>query len=152
MADFADITEHLVPLVLPMQGKRYTIPPLPWDVSMRFAAGIDQATIDEMGAEEFQRTFLGDAYDQMVADNQPRIYVMRAALTALTEHTGGRQAAEAMWASGGDPLALEAWVASRKRAQPQDRKPSRSPNSASTAGATTTRKRASSRATTSRQK
>lgn len=138
MAAFADITEFLEPLALPIAGKTYTIPPVPYDVGLRLTAG-DAESIDAMSPDEFRRTFLGAALDQMAADNVPLVYVARAALTALADFQGGRTVAEAMWASGGSPKALEAWAEQQRRAQPQDRKPPASKRSRSTAGATSTR-------------
>jgi hypothetical protein len=137
MAALAEITEFLEPLALTIRGKVYEIPPLPYEDGLRFTSG-DADAIDALTPEQFRRTFLGEALDRMAEDNVPMIYVARAALTALADFQGGRKVAEAMWASGGDPKALQAWVAKQKRAQPQDRKPKGSTRSRSTAGATTT--------------
>lgn len=149
---FADITEFIEPLALPIAGKTYTVPPLPYDVGLSLTAG-PADLIDSMTPDDFRRTFLGSALDAMIADQVPLQYVARAALTALADFQGGRDVAEAMWASGGSPKALEQYVETRRRealrAAPRDRQaPKRSPR---TAGASTTRKRASSRATTPSQ-
>lgn len=154
MAAFADITEFIEPLRLTIRGKVYEIPALPYDVGLALTSG-PASTIDDMTPDEFRRTFLGAALDAMIADQVPLQYVARAALTALADFQGGRDVAEGMWASGGSPKALERWAEAKRREAlreaPQDRKPPASKRSRSTAGASTTRRPASTRATTPSQ-
>jgi hypothetical protein len=117
MRDWRDI--H-VPLVLPINGKQYKIPP----VSVETGALIRLAQSDDEEAarvateqlnDGFNERILGDTYAEMLADGVPDVAVVRAATTALVDHNHGRVAAVAMWETGAlDPEALAAFMAATK--------------------------------------
>ncbi|GAA0426583.1 DUF7426 family protein [Leifsonia naganoensis] len=106
---FADYAEFLEPLVLPIRGKKYTIPPISLE------AGLTMSTIAEGGKsnltdDEFNRLVLGATYEEMRADAVSEDAILRAVLTAWAEYKSGRVAAELIWKTGGDPKALQAQV------------------------------------------
>lgn len=139
MPAFTDITEFIEPLTLTVKGKQYAIEPLTFEQGLSLAARLDPTASDRLTGEEFYRFFLGATFDALRADRVPEVYIVRAALTALADYQGGRDVAETMWRTGGDPKALERDTQKRLASTP----------SPSTAGATSTRRRASTRATTS---
>jgi hypothetical protein len=105
---FKDYNQIHEPLELPINGKVYRIPPL------GFADGIDltdhldpKSESAPMTNEAFRKLLLGDAYDEMLADNVPDPSVRRAALTALADFQSSRGAAEIMWETGGDPKVVK---------------------------------------------
>jgi hypothetical protein len=124
---FADFTEFLEPLELSYKGKGYVIPPISAKDGLRYSGVIAPDSTDTMTDEEFKRAFLGPAYDDMMADNVPAAMVTRAAMTALAEYQSGRDTAEIMWATGGDPKAIAAW----KKAHAPNRASRRSTNTGS---------------------
>jgi hypothetical protein len=108
---FKDYSELADPLVLPINGKTYTIPAVGLADGIKlmavFSGEEDAPTIPD---EEFNRILLGSAYEEMLADNVPGPAVVRAALTALADFQKGRATAEILWETGGDPKALTAWM------------------------------------------
>jgi hypothetical protein len=110
--NFKDYSELVDPLVLPIGGKEYTIPPVGAADGIRFATSIDPNLPDAepISDDEFMTMFLGPAYDDMLADNVPSPAMMRAAMTALAEHQRGRSVAEVVWETGADPKALADYV------------------------------------------
>jgi hypothetical protein len=114
---FADFEQVYEPLVLPINGKEYTIPAVKGIDGLRFNAALATPTKDTSdGAPEvfsdaeFTSMLLGDVYQQMIDDGVPEAAVKRAQLTALADFQVGRDAAEMMWATGGDPKALTQYV------------------------------------------
>lgn len=107
---FKDYAEFADPLRLPINGKVYEIPPVGLADGIRLAEAITPGSKTAMPDEEFTRIVLGKAYSMMLADNVPGPAVLRASLTALAEFERGRDAAEAMWETGGNPKALDTWV------------------------------------------
>jgi hypothetical protein len=117
---FADFNELVDPLVLPVNGVKYSIPPVSMAAGLKFtrvtAEGSDPT--ETMSDEEFYGAFLGGTYELMVADGVPAAAVNRAALAALADFQRGREVAEIVWTTGADPKALTAYVAkSQNRAQ-----------------------------------
>jgi hypothetical protein len=146
---FADYTEYLEPLELPIRGKRYTIPPMSFESGLRLAPLLEGKPVEGLDDDELEALLLGSAAAEMRADNVPADAFNRAYLTALAEYKFGRDAAEIMWATGGDPKAIEAQAKARAN-RAQRRASKRSP---STAEATTTKRPASTSTTrTSRKK
>lgn len=137
MTQFKDFSELVDPLVLPINGKQYTIPPVGAKDGIRFTLSADPKATDvpPISDAEFFRIFLGATYDEMVEDNVPGSAVTRAAAVALADFQRGRAVAEVMWETGADPKALLAYVEAnspqRKRQGGTQRKP--------TAKATSTR-------------
>jgi hypothetical protein len=112
MDNFKDYSELVEPLVLPIAGKQYTIPPVGAADGIRFNLAVDPTTntATSISDDEFMRMFLGDALDEMVADNVPSPAMMRAAMTALADFQRGRSVAEVVWETGADPKALADYV------------------------------------------
>jgi hypothetical protein len=152
---FADYYALADPLVLPIRGKAYQIPPataeavVRWRVYSalleRLRAGEQVVIPDEqiISDEDFQRMFLGDALDQMRADEIHPGVIEHAATTSLADTMAGRDAAELVWNSI-DPKASKL---ATTPAPATDSKPS-----TSTAAATTTSSPARTTGTKSRQK
>jgi hypothetical protein len=133
---FADYTEFLEPLELPIRGKRYTIPALSFEDGLRLAPLLEGKPVEGIEDEEIEALLLGSAAAEMRADGVPGDAINRAYLTALAEYKFGRDAAEIMWATGGDPKAIEARVkAATNRSQRRASK-----QSPSTGEATTTKR------------
>jgi hypothetical protein len=110
---FKDFSELVEPLVLPINGKQYTIPPVSMVDGIRFNTAADPNAAE--GTEvildpEFFEMFLGDTYRQMLADGVPGIAITRAAMTALADFQRGRTVAEVMWETGADPKALSEYL------------------------------------------
>lgn len=140
-------TEAADPLVLPIHGKTYDIPALGHldEIRMREEFGrLNTGSAPLMTNEEFLRATLGDALDQMRADNVPAKAIVHASVVAHTDALYGRQAAEDMWEHGPDPEALAAAIKAAANAD--------STTSPSTAGAgSSTKRRASTSGTRSRK-
>jgi len=109
---FRDYYELADPLVLPIRGKAYEIPPATASSVVRYRkymglvervqAGEDGVEItddDRIGDEEYQRMFLGAALDEMRADGIHPGVIEHAANTAMGDTMGGREVAERMWNS-----------------------------------------------------
>ncbi|MGN6200022.1 DUF7426 family protein [Humibacter sp.] len=106
MTQFKDLAELFDPLVLPVNGKEYTIPPL----SFEAGATVDGALRGEekMGDEAFYRLLISDKlFDELLADHVPAKMIDRIARTVLTDHASTRELALTMWETGGDPKAVE---------------------------------------------
>lgn len=111
MTDFKDFNDLIEPIILPIGGKQYTIPPVSAEDGIRFKiarSGVEGAP--KITDDDFERIFLGDVRDEMIADNVPAEALNRALATALTDHSAGRDAARIMWETGGDPKAAAAYV------------------------------------------
>jgi hypothetical protein len=111
---FKDYNEVREPLVLPINGKQYTIPPLGFQDGADLLAREKEKTGGDLDDDVFFATILGPVLAEMRADNVPGEAVTRAALTAFADHQRGRAVAEVMWETGGDPKALDRMVAQAK--------------------------------------
>lgn len=140
---FKDYNEIVEPLELPINGKVYRIPPLGLADGIYLTEHLDPKSKSEpMTDEAFRRLLLGDAYEQMLADNVPAGSVRRAALTALADHQSSRAAAEIMWETGGDPKAVQEWAAEATTPTSTAEEPT-TPPQASTSGTSRSRKTSS---------
>lgn len=107
MSKFKDFEELVEPLVLPIGGTLYRIPPVNAEDGIRFRLARDSdSETPQLTDAEFFEIFLGDAYEQMLADNIPDTAITRAAQTAHADFERGRSVAEVMWETGADPKAL----------------------------------------------
>ena len=140
---FKDYQELADPLVLPINGKSYTVPAVGLADGIKLTAALDPESKTPVTDDEFNRMLLGTAYNEMLADNVPGPAVIRASLTALADFQKGRETAEIMWETGGDPKALTAWVkAATNRAQRRSTgtgAAKKTPSPASTNGTKTSR-------------
>lgn len=105
MSDFSDFNDLFDPLVLPIGGKDYTVPPVSFEAGVRINGIVDGT--DELTDEEFFRLILGPAFDEMLADSVPSVAITRAGQAALADFKYGRRMAVVMWKTGGDPKAVE---------------------------------------------
>lgn len=115
MSDFTDFNELYEPLVLPINGKQYTVPAASFDAGTQIN-GIVEHGAEQLGDEDFFRLILGAVFDEMRADNVPSTAITRAAQTALADFKYGRAMAETMWKTGGDPKAIQALAPKPNRA------------------------------------
>jgi len=107
---FADYTEFIEPLELPIRGKTYRIPAMSLETGLRLKPFLSGQVPKGMTDAKLAQLTLGDAYDEMTADSVPVDAINRAMLVALAEYQSGRAAAELIWKTGGDPKAVEAEV------------------------------------------
>ncbi|HET6915576.1 MAG TPA: hypothetical protein VFH56_05745 [Acidimicrobiales bacterium] len=125
-----DLDEFFNPtLRLPIHGKVYVVASPDAKTGLRvqrlmsvgaYAAAGGEVTDDDLDSLEFDDDeerdlylrILGPAYDEMVADGLPWEIVQHAGQTALTWVAFGRDAADRIWESVGEP----------QRPEPQDRK------------------------------
>ncbi|PCN47011.1 hypothetical protein Csp2054_14305 [Curtobacterium sp. 'Ferrero'] len=109
---FRDYYELADPLVLPIRGKGYEIPPATASAVVRYRkyqglierlqAGEEGVVItdaDRITDDEYQRMFLGSALDEMRADGIHPGVIEHAATTAMGDAMAGREVAERMWNS-----------------------------------------------------
>lgn len=122
--DYRDLVE---PLRLPINGVTYEIRPIPFIDGARLRGVLDG---DEIPLEDWFALVLGPAFEQMKADGVSTDALRRAAMTAAADHQRGREIAEVIWKTGGDPKAIRLLTAQ-----------------SSTGEATTTQKRASTNGT-----
>ncbi|PRB01749.1 hypothetical protein [Microbacterium sp. MYb64] len=111
---FNDFNDLYDPLVLPINGKQYTIPPASFEAGVRINGIVGGA--EKMGDEEFYRLVLGSAFDEMRIDDVPATAIDRAGKTALADFQVGRSMAEIMWKTGGDPKAIQEMAPKPNRA------------------------------------
>ena len=107
---FADYTEFIDPLELPIRGKTYRIPAMSLETGLRLKPFLSGEVPAGMTDAELAQLTLGDAYDEMTADSVPVDAINRSMLVALAEYQSGRAAAELIWKTGGDPKAIQAEV------------------------------------------
>jgi hypothetical protein len=145
--EFNDLVDRLV---LPINGKEYTIPEITVEGRIRWEQAQAEPPEGETGPPpltdpEFERIFMGDVLEQMRADNVPARAVDRALSTAVTYALAGKDSAQIFWETGGHPKALEKYV--------REHLPNRaSRRSTSTGAASTTRSRKRGSGTKSRKK
>jgi hypothetical protein len=109
MTQFKDFDEIFDPLVLPIHGHEYEIPPLSFEAGVIVNGVIDKT--ENLTDEQFYRLLLSDAvFDQMLADKLPAAAIDRVARTALTDFKYSRELALTMWETGGDPKALQEYA------------------------------------------
>lgn len=114
---FKDFEEITTPLVLPIAGKTYTIPPIGISDGIHLTGHLSPDSKEApMTNDQFRRLVLGTALDEMIADNAPALAVALAAQTALVDFQTGRAAAEIFWETGGDPKGMTAMVEEAKQA------------------------------------
>lgn len=102
---FQDFNELFEPLELPINGKTYRIPPASFEAGVKIQGIVDG--VEKLTDEEFFTLMLGDTFQEMLDDRVPAPAIVRAGQTALADFRFGRDMAEAMWTTGGDPKALE---------------------------------------------
>lgn len=146
LEDWAEISGG--PLVLPINGKHYTVPEISIEMGARLNAvfaGTDDL-LESMSQRELWIMCLGTAYDEMLADQVPDAALSRAGSAAFLFWRGGRLIAEASWNTGLDPEALAAQAAANQTVTAST-PPMPSPSSVSE---NETPSRASTKTTTSR--
>lgn len=106
--DFYDIVE---PLVLPIRGKAYEIPPASASRVLRYRrfmglveSGQPFEDYEKVGDEEYLEIFLGSVLGEMRTDGLHPGVIEHAANTAMVDTLGHREAALAAWNSR-DPKA-----------------------------------------------
>jgi len=108
---FRDFTDIVGPIVLPIKGKRYTVPTLTIEQGIHLHKVMTPDADESMTDPEFYEFLLGDAHKEMVKDAVAPEIIARAAFVALADWQSGRPAAELIWEQGIDPKALQAAVA-----------------------------------------
>ncbi|MFJ3029820.1 hypothetical protein ACIPEQ_13335 [Curtobacterium sp. NPDC087080] len=111
MTAFRDFYDLVEPLVLPIRGKDYEIPPASASRVLRYRnfmgkveAGQPVEPHERVLDEEYFEIFLGSALVQMREDGIHPGAIEHAANTAMIDTIGGREAAEIAWNSR-DPKA-----------------------------------------------
>lgn len=93
------------PLAFPIGGKLYTVPPLGYRQGIQLQQAISDG-ISIGTPEDEWRLVLGSAWDEMTADNVPLGALSRAALATMADYRFGRDAAERVWESDPEALAV----------------------------------------------
>ncbi|WP_434315835.1 DUF7426 family protein [Leifsonia sp. P73] len=139
--DFPDYNEVVEPLVLPINGKKYTIPPISVDDGVRLTDGLNPESKTVLTDEEFYRLTLGTALDEMRADAVKKDAISRASKVALADHQRSRDTALVLWKTGGDPKALRELVEAALEASTSTTTDEASTTKSPANGSTTTRSR-----------
>lgn len=115
LSQFSDFDDFATPpLVLPIRGKKYTVPPMGIKTGLILLRAVDHDPEAEAllsVGEALFRAVLGTTYDEMLADDVPMEAVDRAAITAMVDFKHGRTAAFICWRTGQDPEALGRFIA-----------------------------------------
>jgi hypothetical protein len=150
------------PIVLPINGKKYTLPPVAAEMGveilgvLRSPDGEAAQRPDPDGMQSI-RMLLGDALvDRMIKEKVPYDAMIRASQVQVTDFISGREEAEIVWRESGLHAMARAvaGAASPEAPAPKRGRTSRKPAStrtSSTGAASTTRRRASGTSTTSRK-
>lgn len=147
---FKDYYEVIDPLELPIRGKIYRIPAVPFkDMERwkRYRAALAAGSVpddEKLTNEDFYRLFLGPVHDEFMADGVHPDVAAHAVATALAEAEFGREYAEKVWANPGPKVST-----------PQPTVPEKgkgSTRSRSTAAASTTKRPARTSGTKPRPK
>lgn len=109
--EFADYKQFADPIVLPINGRKYEIPPVSGADGVKFTLARTPGSGVTMSDEEFFAAFLGDTYGQMLDDGVPAEAISRASAVAVADYQRGRETAQMMWETGAVPKAMEAWIA-----------------------------------------
>lgn len=111
MTTFRDFYDIVEPLLLPIRGKEYEIPPASASRVLRYRnfmgkveAGQPVEEYERIADEEYFEIFLGSALVQMRDDGIHPGAIEHAANTAMIATLAGREAAEIAWNSR-DPKA-----------------------------------------------
>ncbi len=147
LSDYSKFAEG--PLVFPINGKNYTLPPLSIPLGIEISgivAGTDKKWQKKNGVEFF-KFILGPLWDELVADGVEMPAMLRVGVAAFAEYTDGRDLAIAAWETGADPKAIEPYM--RLLEARKGNRASR--RSSGTGGAIKTPPRVSTKATTSRK-
>jgi len=146
-------TEAADALVLPIRGKKYTIPAIGHLDAIRLReewARVADGEHPTITNDEFMTIILGaELRARMVADNVPDMAIVHAATVAGVDFQQGRDAAEEMWEKGPSPEAL---AAALKMAAAALDASTTSPDTPPKAPTSSTKPRASSANTTSRKR
>lgn len=158
LRDFKDFITD--PLVLPIMGKNYTVPPLTARSGLHLALlaekidalasgspNLDLEAFTDEGEEDLYRHALGTLYDELIDDDVPFTALRLAGMVAFVDAIRGRDYAVALWQSVGDAASGEAEAAPNRAAR---RSKTRSGKTG--AAASSTKKRASGSGTRSRPK
>lgn len=138
------------PLTFPIGGKQYVVKPLGFKAGLRLEEILSSDNFAGAKYEDLWRLGLGDAFDEMVADDVSPRAIARAGMAAITDYRSGRDNAELVWEAGLDPeaLAAAATAVRQQENQPTDPTPSPStgeasetPSPASTSGTRASRRK-----------
>lgn len=107
------------PIVIPIPGRDgverdYELPPVSGEDGVRWALTSDPESGVTFTADDTRKAFLGDAYQEMLADGVPDAAIARALMTAIVNHAQGREVAEAYWVNGGNPKAIADWLVEKR--------------------------------------
>lgn len=93
-----DLTDIIGPLVIPIRGKEYTLPPVSLTDGLKIHAALAEGA--QLGATDLQTILLGDTLAELNADMVGADVIDRVFLTALTDFRQGRDSAEDVWEHG----------------------------------------------------
>jgi len=136
LSDYESFAEE--PLVFPIGGKKYTLPPLGIEEGLLLAGIISgrDKRFAKKSTDELWKLVLGPLWDEMVRDGVPMGAVTRVALAAVAENVYGRETAIKAWETGADPEALAAYLSKEAASTPSTRTggAKKTPSRASTSG------------------
>jgi len=96
------------PLIIPVRGKEYTLPPISLADGLRMHAAASRG--EEISLKDLNDIILGETKDAMLADGVPPSVIDRAFWVGLTDFQQGREAAEQIWEHGVPKAVLEELV------------------------------------------
>lgn len=161
LRDYQDFTND-EPLVLPINGKRYTVPPVSAKDGLYMSAVNDRikalasknpdpdlVMFTDEGEDDLYKRALGTLWDELIADNVPFAALRLAGMVAFVDFSRGREYAEALWQTMSDPNLGETAAAPNRAAR---RAATKTRSAKTGAAANTTKKPASGSGTKSRPK
>lgn len=114
MSEMREYTEFADgPLIFPYKGRTYTAPEVGIAFGMRLNGITNEGAEADLNIKDLLPDLLGEAWTQMVADDVPLTFAIRAGATVLADFQYGRSYAEAMWETGADPKAMAEWTKAR---------------------------------------
>jgi hypothetical protein len=107
MTELKEFTEFADgPLRFPYKGKIYEAPEVSIKLGMRLNGITNEGAEADLNIKDLLPDLLGDAWTEMVEDDVPLTFAVRAGATVIADFQFGREYAEAMWETGADPKAM----------------------------------------------
>lgn len=158
---FEDYSELVAgPIVLPINGKKYTIPPVSAEAGvelldvLRNPDGETAKKQDEEGMHSIRRLLTDAVVDKMLKDDVPYEAMLRASIVQMADFLYGREDAEEAWQQSGMRSVVQRAGEAPEAPAPtrgRSRSGTARTRTSSTGAANTTRRRGSGTSTTSRK-
>jgi len=155
---FEDYSELVgKPIVLPIAGKKYVLPPVSAEAGvelldvLRNPDGENAKARDDTGLHSIKMLLSDELVEKMLSDGVPYEAILRASVVQMADFLYGRQEAEDVWKQSAMHVQVQRSAPEAKApARGRSRSAASRTRTSSTGGASTTRSRASGTSTTSR--